>query len=809
MKNNYLENSEIQVQQRKENVDLKKTLSLILSNWYLFVLGLIIALSFAWLLNRYTVPVYLVKSNLMVKETQDNSPFTSGGAISEQAFEGFGLPGALESNLYNQLAILYTRPIVEKTMQELEFEVSYFVKGEFMEREVYNTTPFTVYWEKDHLQLVNLKFFVRFHNDSTMQLEAMGESIRVHDYQLGVNIKTLPTVQINKLAKLGERIADENYAFRILVNERSIPQEGINYVFRFNTKQQLINYYRKRLSASVEDNRTTILALSLRDFNIQKGIDYLNKLMQTYQEDNLNRKNEYANRTIAFINSQLSQISDSLTASERELLAFQSDQKVVDLTVQAEQILEQLNILDNELARMEAQDRYYRYLRNYIMENQDLESIMAPSSLGVDDPVLTSLIMEINTLTIEKSTLGNVRESPRLTQLNAQIEKIKNAMLENINDIISQGEINLNDLKRRIWQAEALARKLPVTERNLINIERKYQLNNETYTFLLQRLSEAQIAKASNEPDSQVIEEAGFKGQISPNTMMNYTLALSLGLVIPLLFIFLRDFFNTRIDSKEDIENLTKIPILGHVFLHKDKKDRNTPVLDKPASRDSEPFGALRNKINFMTRGNDKPVIAVTSTAPKEGKSYTAINLASSYSLLNKKTILLDLDLRNSNIRRILDIESEMGVANYILGEAGINEITFNVRNPNFHVIPAGPIPPNPGEILMDDKVVTLMKELKVRYEVIVIDNAPVGYLNDLFRITDMLDTTVFVLRDQITKSEWFKNALVELHALKLKSLGIVINGIKRNKNKYRSYGYGYGYGYGMKEGKNKRKHKK
>ncbi|MCD4724554.1 MAG: hypothetical protein K8R63_06890, partial [Bacteroidales bacterium] len=504
-----METNELQKQRRIEDIDLKKTLSMIFSHWYLFILGLIIAGGSAWMLNRYTVPVYQLKSSLLVKETNESSPFTSAGPVSEQAFQGFALPGG-SSNLYNQLTILRSRPIIEKTIQELDFEVSYFVKGEIMKREIYTDAPFTVYWEKDHPQLVNLDYTVKVKNDSSVQVVAMGENIMVHNYEPEINLKTLPIVNIKETALMGERMAGEHYAFRIIFKDGFIINEDLEYTFSFNTKEQLVGSYRSRLSVSVAGEYTSILILSMSDYNIRKGIDFLTELMHIYQQDNLERKNQYANRTIAFINSQLSDISDSLMVSEQKLLAFQSENKVVDLTVQVEQLLTQLNDLDNERARLEGQNRYYLYLRNYILENQDLESIMAPSSMGVNDPVLTSLIVDINTLTIEKSKLGNVRESPRLTQFNAQIEKIKNAMLENINDIISQGDQNLAELKNRIWQTDVLVRKLPATERNLINIKRKYELNNETYTFLLQRISEAQIAKASNEPDSQVIEEAGF-----------------------------------------------------------------------------------------------------------------------------------------------------------------------------------------------------------------------------------------------------------------------------------------------------------
>jgi capsular exopolysaccharide synthesis family protein len=382
-------------------------------------------------------------------------------------------------------------------------------------------------------------------------------------------------------------------------------------------------------------------------------------------------------------------------------------------------------------------------------------------------------------------------------------------MLENINDIISQGDINLADLNKRIWNTEGLVRKLPVTERNYVNIERKYNLDSETYTFLLEKITEAEIAKASNVSDSQIIEEAHYHAQIAPKSSTVYAMYLSLGIIIPLLFIFLLDFFRTRVNSQEDVENLTNLPVLGHIFVNQTGKDRDTTVLDNPSGKDSEPFRGLRNKLNLMTRGKEKPVIAITSTAPKEGKSYTAINLAASFALLNKKALLLDLDLRNSAISSVFGIDPNMGVVNYIIGEANASEITFNIKHPDFHVIPAGPIPPNPGEMLMDKKLLQLLNNLKMEYDVIVVDAAPVGFVSDLFQITEMLDATLFVVRDRVTKRSWLKNAIQELQDHNLKSVGIVINGLKRKKNKYKSYGYGYGYGYGAKSGKKKNKRKK
>lgn len=794
---------------------IKPFLMKLLSKWYWIVGSIVIFMAIAWLLNRYSMPVYQSSTSLLIQEKSTGSPFSSSeSAISSQAFEGFGLMGQ-SNNIYNQIEVLKSWPIIEEAVQELGFEVSVFSEGRILQPEVYTGAPFVVEWDKGHPQMTGLDYRVSF-ADGKVRVRAEGENVAVHDYATGENIRTVPNVNIDETKPLGEKFTTPEFSFGIRLKEESASGFTGAYTVRFHTLKEMQRTYASRLTVTQTNRQTSILKLSVQDHNIQKGNDFLNKLVEVYQQDNLDQKNEVANRTINFIHSQLSEISDSLSLSETEMLQFQSDNRVIDLSAQSQQLLQQMSELDNQRVVLESQLKYYRYLRNYIIQNQDLENIIAPSSMGVEDPLLTGLTQDLNNLTLEKSRLGNVRVSPRLNQINAQIEKLKEALLENVNSSIMQAEGRLDDLNRRIRAREGQVRQLPTTERNLVNIERKYKLNNETYTFMLEKLSTAQIAKASNMPDSKVVSEALYEAQIEPQPLRNYSIAFFLGLMIPTLAIFLIDFFTTKVKTLRDVEKLTKLPILASVFHNESKESHNTPVLDLPNSPASEPYRGLRNKLNLMTKGKEKPVIAVTSTGPNEGKSYTAINLASSFALNRKKTVLLDLDLRNSHLGEMLGVDANKGVVNYIMGDCTMEEIAFQVKHPNFHVVTAGSIPPNPGEMLTDEKVVTLMNELKKRYDVIVIDFAPIGFVTDLFQISEMLDSVLFVVRDRFTDKNWLKSALEELKAHELKGVGLVINGIKMKKGSYLgggygygygygySYGYGYGYGYGDKKGKNK-----
>ncbi len=568
--------------QQNDDIDLKRMSLNFLGHWHWLATGIIIALLAGWLVNRYTKPVYESTSSILVKEEGKGSPLSYSGSISGEALEGFGIMSG-NHNLYNQQEIIRSWPVIRKAVEALNLEVSYHREGHIEVREMYTDSPFRVKWEKEHPQVTGLDFFISIGHDGNLSIRAEGEDIRPHDYISGHNIGDPGPLSVHLESRAGNTIESEHYAFSIILAPGFGPGEAGDYVCRFHTIDELEAYYKERLEVE-SDERSSILRLKVSDAHPDKGKDFLNALMQVYEDDNLKQKNNYANRTISFIGSQLNLISDSLSISEEEMLTFRAANRVINLSAQSEILLNRLTELDNQQALLESQIKYYHYLQDYIDRNQELESIVAPSAMGVDDPLLSRLIEELNTLILEKARLGKVKESPRLNQLNAQIETLKAAMLDNISDIRERGDVRLQELNKRIAETEQTVNSLPATERDFVNIQRRYQLNSETYTFLLQKLTEAQIAKASNVSDSRVVEGARMTGQVAPMKSRNYMIALVLGLFIPGLLLILRDYFSTKIYTEEDVEHLTSLPILGHVFMNRDRDYGETPVLDRPAS---------------------------------------------------------------------------------------------------------------------------------------------------------------------------------------------------------------------------------
>ncbi|MCB2208711.1 MAG: polysaccharide biosynthesis tyrosine autokinase [Bacteroidetes bacterium] len=778
----------------KDEIYLKKIALKYLNNWYWFMISVVIFLLIAFLYNRYSPTIYTVSTSILIESKKQESPLTGTGFSEDNVFQGFGAMG-VDRNINNQMVILQSRPLINRTLNELEYEVSYYSVGRIKKVERYNEAPFIVSWDVEHPQVIGTEFALQFLPNGKIQLSANDENVKIFNYQTDKLLQQLPELRFTKEVEIGELIATDYFSFRIDLNKDIDSALYTHYVFKFDSRRNLIEKYKRSLSVGFLQKETSILEVSLEEYNLYKGIEFLNTLTAAYQAYILEKKNENANRVINFINNQLQSVSDSLMESGDEKQSFQKEHQILDISLQSQQLLEQINLLDKEKVAMENKDKYYKYLRDYILNNQDIETIIAPSAMGIDDQLLNALILELNNLSMEKSSMTSVRntEHPKLKRINAQIESARRNLLENVNNIISQSERALSDMNQRIWRFENKVKALPQTERDYITIERKYQLNNETYTFLLQKLSDAQIAKASNLSDSFIIEESRLKEIPSQVKKVRvFIAAILLGLILPVITLFVMDFFNSKITSETDVTEITNFPIIGRVFnMGKNGKD-STVVLDMPNSPAAESFRAIKSKIDFNLKVEGTPVIAITSSFAKEGKTYNAINIASTYANNKRKTILLDVDFRGSTISNIFELNPDNGLVNYLVDRAQIDEIIINSGHTYLDIIPAGPMPKNPAELLAGNQFQELVKDLKRRYECIIIDTSPIGVVADMLQFASLFDTTIIIVKKKATHRMGLKWVLNEVSQYGFKNIGIILNNIHP---KDRKLGYGYGYG--------------
>ncbi len=644
-------------------------------------------------------------------------------------------------------------------------------------------------------QPVNAKIYIKLINSEEFTLSADERDVALYDYSSDQVISKNNTFSITGRFKFGEKITGPNYSFRVLLNnqyENYYTDKDI--YFSFNNINSLTAQYKNALEIAPANLEATIVDISFKGLNIKKSIDFINGLTGAYLQRNLNKKNYLAISTIEYIDRQLADISDSLLYSGQELQDFRRRYQVMDIEIKAGRVYAQLQDLEDQKTELVRNLRFYQSLDQHFELYKDSSSIRAPSVMGINDALLNTQIQELATLNSEKNSLirSNQLRSPRLQTLNVRIEDLKNTISENVKFIISSTQLTLNEINEDIALARYEETKLPQTQRKLLEIERMFNLNDAVYTFLLQKRAEAQIARASNLPDSEIIEPAGFAGVASPKKMMIMALALFLGVAFPGGFLFLRNFFNDKINDIEDLKNLTGIPVIGQI-LHNDTKNNNV-LINVPATPIAESFRTIRAKLQFFSGEESNKVILITSTFSQEGKSFTALNIASSLALFNKKIVIIDCDLRKPSIlHKEFGTVDLVGLSLYLSGKAELQEIVIETPIENLDIITSGPIPPNPSELIASSLVHDMIEDLKEKYDYIILDTPPLNPFADVYHLLKLSDINMYIARQNFTPQKIFKMTVRELENNNGKNNCIILNDVRIGK-KQDIYKYGYNY---------------
>lgn len=746
-------------------------LNLIKKNWYWFIIGLVIGMLAVRFYIGHTMPVYQTSTTLLINETEDR-PLVDNSDL----LQGLGLPGGMK-NLENQILVLKSRALVDRTLQDLPFEVEYYFKTLRNRLPIYPETPLKLVSDNGLPIPNDIEFSISYLGNNMFNLES-----------------EFKYIEFQKTASFGETIEISGSNFKIECND----EEWLNknkdeeIYFVVNSPTRLISYYSSHLKVERESRDGSILKISLMGTNTSKDVDFLNKHVEKFQLISLDKKNTEANRRIQFIDDQLVGITDSLSLTENKLQQFRSANKVMDLSAQGQALIGQVTLLENERARLSLEANYYDYLADYLAKDLTGELPIVPITMGITDPGLTRLVDELATLQGQLATRGAGEMNPLQKNLEQRVRTTKDALRETLNGLRRANTLARSENQSQINKANNQASVLPVTERQLLGIERKFTLNNELYTYLLETRAEQQMQKASNRADSEVIDPADerFSILISPNPTKIQLVGLLAGCGVPFLIIFLNFLFDKKL-KEEDIRKMTDMPVVGNI--PHNSIGLNTIVFDEPNSSVSEAYRLLRSRMQFLTKDTTAPVILVTSSMPGEGKTHTAINLASIYSLLGKKTILVGFDLRKPKIFQDFNLPNEKGVSTWLIGQDKLNDIIQETSFENLSVISAGPVPPNPSELTALEKTGELFKLLKERYEYIIVDSSPIGVVSDTYNLASQSDTCLLIVRSGSTIRDMFETTLHEIVTSGTKGFNLVINDIKSDS---RGYGYGEKYGY-------------
>lgn len=781
------QSSQVGLEQDEEQIDLKELVFKYLKFWPYIVLCAFLGFFCAFLVNRYATPIYNIEASILVNEEPSN---TLGGDIFESA--GLSIP---KSNVENEIGILKSYTLAFEALDALNFNVFYYRDGFVKKSEIYGNSPFLVEADWKHPQLVRGMFRIRKTDSQSFRLEIEEEEFSVFS-PLDPHYKTRATVLDNIAGEyaFGEWVQGNHFKFKVTDLSAANDEE---IFFHLTDSYSLANNFKNNLQVSPLNRNSTILMLNLELNHRKKGEEYVNKLMEVYLERELLEKNQSAANTVYFIDQQLSGITDSLSYIEDRLESYRSNNNVFNLTQEGTVIFQRLEELEKERAQINLSLRYYQTLIEYL-NNEQLDDLVAPSVIGIQDPLLNALVINLAELQSERVRLTATfsGETPAVREVISRIRNTKNTLLENLRSAVTNSQNSLAEVNARLRASESEINRLPATERNLLSIQRQFSINENIYVYLLEKRAEAEITRASNSPTNAILDE-GRSGSVpvAPKRSLNYLIGLILGLALPIGFITVRDFFNTKIKDPKEVEKSLKVPLIGMIGIS--KLETNLAIFTNPKSTITESFRNLRANMSFLSPRQNGLMVAVSSSISGEGKTFCSINLASIYAISGKKCLLVGLDLRKPRIAGDFNMVNDKGVSTYLSSDQDWTSMVKKTDHENLDVLLSGPPPPNPAELLLQDRFIDLLEELKANYEVIILDCPPIGLVSETVEIFKYSDLNMMIVRQDYSYKQSI-DYINNLHSKgSVKKLYAIMNGVEVDQGYggYGSYGYGnYGY---------------
>ena len=779
--------------ENQNSFDFKGFLIKIGSYWKWFIFGLVFCLIVAHQVNLRKQKIYSLETTIAIKE-QDNPLFTSNTSL---VFNW----GGSSDQVQNIATTIKSRSHNEIVVDKLQFYVDYLKQQKYFIEDVYGSTPFLVTIDKSKNQLLNLPVNIKFlsKTEYEISINANSNSIAVINYlENSKNAISVIDSKIVKKFKVGQRVNLPFLNWVLDIKGNPGDYVGSEYMVSLNSFDEVVSKY-KNIKITIDEKAPSIIKLSLDGTNKARIVDYLNETVKTLINKQLENKNLFAENTIKYIDTTLQLMEGDLKKANIDLKEFSKNKNIAQIENGGEAFQNQIQDLDKTDSEVTRKLNYYTTLNNYLKKSTDFSRLPAPSVAGIEDPNIVFNVTKLVELSVRRSEMiYSVKSEVMFNNIDNEIASVKRVLLENITSAKAAIAMDASQVKSKISQVEGKIMTLPEEKQEYIKIMRKYDLSNGIYETYLAKRSEAQIVKAANLSDIQFIDPAKDIGEglIGPRTSVNYVLAIFVGLLGPLVLIFLLFFINNSIQNTEDVSRLTNLPLLGVVGLK--NTVTNLSVFEKPKSALAESFRAVRSSLQFLYKKQSvlgSKTLMLTSSVSGEGKTFCCINIATVFALSEKKTVIVGLDLRKPKIFDDFNLDNKVGIVDYLIGSKTLAEVTQSSVIPYLDVITSGPIPPNPSELIMGETMREFMAELKKKYDYIILDTPPVGLVTDAVELSMFADVTLYIMRQNFTKKEMVTLLNNRVKREELVNVSIILNGFE-NKAKY-GYGHAYGYGYG------------
>ena len=787
---------------KEENIDVKELLFKYLIHWPWFVGAVVACLIAAWVYLYVSTPVYNISATVLIKDDKKGG---SAGMLS--GLESLGLDGMVSSsqNIDNEIEVLRSKTIAKEVVEDLGLYISYTDEDEFPSRNMYKTSPVQVSLTPQEADLLEEPMIVE------MMLQPQGSmdvTVKIDDDEYQKHFEKLPAVFPTDKGTLAFFLTPDSVLSSKRTSEETTASEKTtrNITATINKPLAVAKWCCKNMTIEPTSKTTSVAVISLKNSNVQRGKDFINKLLEMYNINTNNDKNEVAQKTAEFINERISIISKELGSTEKDLESFKRGAGITDLTSDAQIALTGSAEYEKKRVENQTQINLLQDLQKY-MQNEGYEVL--PSNIGLQDLNLAAAINRYNDVLVERKRLlrTSTENNPTIINLDTSIGAMKENVQVSLDRVLRGLFITKADLDREASRYSRRISEAPGQEREFVSIARQQEIKAGLYLMLLQKREENAITLAATANNAKIIDDAiADDAPVSPKGKMIYLVALVLGVGIPVGVIYLLELTKFKIEGRSDVEKLTNVPIVGDIPLT-DEKQGAIAVFENQNNLMSETFRNIRTNLQFMLE-NDKKVILVTSTVSGEGKSFISANLAISLSLLGKKVIIVGLDIRKPGLNKVFNIpRKEVGITQYLANpEKNLMDLVQpSDVSKNLYILPGGTVPPNPTELLARDGLDKAIETLKKNFDYVILDTAPVGMVTDTVLIGRVADLSVYVCRADYThKNEYtLINELAENN--KLPKLCTVINGLDLKRRKY-GYYYGYGkygkyYGYGKRYG--------
>ena len=803
--------NERQCETEDEKIDIQQLLFKYIIHWPWFVGAVLVCLIGAWIYLRMATPVYNISATVLIKDDKKG-----GNTGSMVGLEELGLSGLISSsqNIDNELEVLRSKTLVKEVINLLNLYVSYTDEDGFPSKNMYKTSPVLVSLTPQEAEKLTDPMVVEMALYGEGGLEV---NVTVGDKEYQKLFEKLPAVFPMDEGTLAFFQSPDSLSLKKDTMEAS---SNIRHITaKIKSPMKVARAYCENLKIEPTSKTTSVAVISLKNSSLQRGQDFINQLLEMYNRNTNNDKNEIAQKTAEFIDERINIISKELGSTEANLENFKRNAGITDLTSEAQIALTGNAEYEKKRVENRTQISLIEDLRKYIRGN---EYEVLPGNIGLQDPGLVATIERYNEMLVERKRLlrTSTENNPTIINLDTSIRAMKSNVQATLDGSLKGLLITKADLEREASRFSRRISDAPGQERQFVSIARQQEIKAGLYLMLLQKREENAIALAATANNANIIDEAIADDiPVSPKRRMIYLIALVLGIGIPVGIIYLIGLTKFKLEGRADVEKLTTIPIVGDIPLsdEENEKDGSIAVFENQNNLMSETFRNIRTNLQFMLQ-NDKKVILVTSTVSGEGKSFISANLAISLSLLGKKVVIVGLDIRKPGLNKVFRLSTkEKGITLYLANPETdlMSLVQPSDINQNLYILPGGTVPPNPTELLARDGLDKAIEILKKSFDYVVLDTAPVGMVTDTLLIGRVADLSVYVCRADYTHKVEYTliNELAE--EKKLPNLCTVINGVdlKRRKygyyygygkyGKYYGYGkrYGYGYGYGQEKG--------